>query len=99
MPVGGGAAQRARSFGIATIVVTLPTGISTTVRGKGTVTDVQGQLAQIDEQPHGALSGHPSSQSPLSVATSPSALATPPVTVASTATIRRRWSRRGTCLL
>lgn len=99
MPVGGGAAQCARSFGVATIVVTLPTRLSSTLFGEGIVTDVHGQLAQIDEQPHGASSGHPSSLSPLSVATSPSALATPPVTVASMATIRRIWSRRGTRLL
>ena len=96
MPVGGGAAQCARSFGIATIVVTLPIRLSSAGLGQGIVRDVHGQLAQIAEQPHGASSGHPSSQPLRSAATSLSASATPLVTVASMATIRRAWSARGT---
>lgn len=59
--------------------------------GAGTVTDVQGQLVQIDEHPHGAPSGHPSSlpPSPHSAATSALATVDTPLIVTSKVAIKR----------
>jgi hypothetical protein len=65
--------------------------IARTSPGAGTVTDVHGQLVQIEEHPHGAPSGQSSSVPPSvhSAATSAIATVNTPLIDTSKAAIRR----------
>lgn len=98
MPARFGAGQCERSVGKLAIHVSAGSTVTRASAVVGTVTEVQGQLVQIDEHPHGAPSGQPSSVAPSlhSPAVSTFATVITPLIVTRMAAIKRTWSRRGT---
>ncbi len=97
MPARLGAGKCERSVGTLAIQVSAGSTVTRASAVVGMVTEVQGQLVQSDEHPHGAPSGQPSSGESLhSAAVSAFATVSTPLIVTSKAAIKRAWSRRGT---
>ena len=98
MPARFGAGQCERSVGTLAIHVSAGSTVTRASAVVGTVTEVQGQLVQSDEHPHGAPSGQSSSLPPSlhSAAVSAFAIEITPLIVTSKAVIKSAWSRRGT---